>query len=400
LIIGKKSYPVVIGEWSPVIELTFKVGFGISIMAVTRVVINQLSPEPTVYFLPLQLHPLRSPWPYGTPKRFLKNIWKNPGPYLTLGWPQDTTGLEEGFITDEQFLGLCEQIRDHREQTLVALIDSYQEGVLGCVFDSMDRVQHMFLRDRKDVIESWYIQLDALFGRVQEKVRAKPGGEDIHLMVVSDHGFGEFNYKVNLNRWLVNNGYLAPTHPNGTGNLNQIDWAASKAYAVGLNSLYLNLAGREGQGSVTGERQDEVLQTLSADLLNWKGPDGRGVVQKVIPRGEAFDGPLSEYGPDLVVGYRAGYRASAETGLGEWGPEKTEPNQDHWGADHCFDADCVPGVLFSNRGLNDLANPSYRDIPYLAINKNIQTRTDAAAPTFSDEDQDKVEERLKELGYL
>jgi len=26
---------------------------------------------------------------------------------LTLGWPQDTTGLDEGWITDDQFIDLC-----------------------------------------------------------------------------------------------------------------------------------------------------------------------------------------------------------------------------------------------------------------------------------------------------
>jgi predicted AlkP superfamily phosphohydrolase/phosphomutase len=399
-IIAKQSYSLPVGEWSPIIELTFKVGFGVSIKAVTRVIVNQLSPAPIVYFLPLQLHPLRAPWPYGTPKRFLKKIWKSPGPYLTLGWPQDTTGLEEGFISDDQFLTLCAQIRAHREKTMLTMIASYHEGVLGCVFDSMDRVQHMFLRDRKDVIEDWYIHLDGIYGRIQNKIQSKPAGKDIHLMMVSDHGFGEFNHKVSINRWMVNHKYLTPTHNNDSGNLNDVEWAESKAYAIGLNSLYLNLAGREGQGSVSLEQKDEVLTQLSAKLLEWKGPDGNPVVQKVIPRPEAFDGPLSEYGPDLVIGYRSGYRASAETGLGEWGTDETEPNQDHWGADHCFDADCVPGVLFSNRGLGNFPNPTYRDIPNLAIQKSITPREDAAVPEYSDEDQDAVEERLKELGYL
>jgi predicted AlkP superfamily phosphohydrolase/phosphomutase len=398
--IGRQLINLLVGKWSPIVELTFKVGLGVSIKAVTRAILTKTTPAPELYFLPLQLHPLRSPWPYGTPKSLLKNTWKEPGPFLTLGWPQDTTGLEEGFINDDQFLTLCEQINQHRERTLMGLLDTFQEGVLACVFDSLDRIQHMFFRDRMDVIETWYMKLDSLFGRIIERIEAKSGDEDIHVIVVSDHGFGEFNYKVNLNRWLINHDYLFSENAEGRGNLNQVDWGKSKAYAIGLNSLYLNLEGREGLGIVNKEMKTQQLQTLQDDLLQWRGPDGKPFIHSVSSNDESFKGPLTDYGPDLVVGYNPGYRASAQTGMGEWEAEEIEVNRDHWGADHCFDAEKVPGVLFSNQGLKNFPNPSYSEFPVLAINKEIGLRKDISAPTFSDEDQEKIDERLKELGYL
>jgi hypothetical protein len=164
--IDKESYELQSGKWSPIIELTFKVGFGVSVKAVTRVLLSITSKEPALYFLPLQLHPLKSPWPYGTPRRLMKEVWRNPGPYLTLGWPQDTTGLEEGFINSEQFLNLCTLIFEHRELTFLNMIDKYEEGILACVFDSLDRIQHMYLKDRFDVVEEWYLRLDTLFGHI------------------------------------------------------------------------------------------------------------------------------------------------------------------------------------------------------------------------------------------
>jgi len=398
--IEKKTHHLKVGEWSPILELTYKIGFGVTIKAVTRVIIKQLYPEPQLYFVPLQLHPLKSPWPYATLKRLVKNIWGNVGPYLTLGWPQDTTALEEGFITDAQFLFLCNQIRQHREQTLLRLIDSYQEGLLACIFDSIDRIQHMFLRDRPDIIESWYIELDALLGRIQERLKSRKDAEDIHLMVASDHGFGDFSYKVNLNRWLINHGYLKVNGDDKVGDFAAVDWHASTAYAVGLNSIYLNLADREGQGIVTPENKESLFQNLRDDLTQWVGPDGKTVILSVPTQQEAFQGPFAVYGPDLVVGYRPGYRASAETGLGQWGSQEVEINRDHWGADHCFDADSVPGVLFSSWGLENLPNPSYADIPTLAIHKTIAPDDRVAPPNISDEDQDAIEERLKGLGYI
>ena len=400
LVIGRKNYSLTFGEWSSFIELTFKVGFGLSIKAVTRALLTKTQQGASIYFLPLQIHPLRSPWPYGTPKRLLNDLWKEIGPYLTLGWPQDTTGLEEGYINDVQFLNLCGQICDYRERAFSRMIESFDEGIIACVFDSLDRVQHMFLRDRPDIIESWYLKLDALFGRLYKKILENPKTKYARILVVSDHGFGEFNYKVNLNRWLQNYGYLVTNKPGETGSLNLADWDKSQLYAVGLNSMYLNMTGREVQGIVSPEKKPELIHELSKRILDWKGPDGRKVVKKVMTSDDIFQGPYTLFGPDLIIGYSPGYRASAQTGLGEWNEEEIEPNTDHWGADHCFAADTVPGVIFSNQGLHDLSSPSYEDFPMLAINKAIDIQSTNVKPQFSDEDQDKVNERLKELGYL
>ena len=120
--------------------------------------------ELSIYALPLQIHPLRSAWHYGTPRNFVKDSWKNAGPFLTVGWPQDTTALEDGFIDDEHFIRLCESIVNTRERVLMHHLDSFKEGVLGCVFDTLDRMQHMFWRDRPDLIDEWYVKMDALGG--------------------------------------------------------------------------------------------------------------------------------------------------------------------------------------------------------------------------------------------
>ena len=399
LLLGKQSLDLRLGQWSSVIEITFKVGFMVSLKIVTRVILTQTQPEPVLYFLPLQLHPLSSPWPYGTPKGMLKNIWQNQGAFLTLGWPQDTTGLEEGFINDEQFLDLCDQILKQRERIFLSLLDSYKEGLLACVFDSLDRVQHMFWKTHPEVIEAWYLKLDALAGRIMAKVDAMPASQKVQLLFVSDHGFRDFDYKVSLNRWLIEQGYLQIKPGSESGNLSAADWSQSQAYAIGLNSLYLNLQEREGQGIVTPAQKAEVANKLRTELLQWMGPNGSAVIQNVYTNEEAFSGPLAEYGPDLVVGYAPKYRASSETGLGGWGEKEIDANVDHWEADHCIDSQAVPGVLFSKHGLENFPNPSYVDIPALTIGKELSARK-SAAPVGSDEDQDALEERLKGLGYL
>jgi predicted AlkP superfamily phosphohydrolase/phosphomutase len=399
--INRESIPLVKGQWSPIFEVSFKIKFGLSVRAITRTLLNDHPSGLGLYILPLQIHPLHSPWPYATPRGFVKESWKEHGPFLTLGWPQDTTGLEEGFMTDDQFLALCDSILKNREKFFLSQVRGFKEGILAAVFDSLDRVQHMFWRDRPDVIEEWYVKLDVLLGRIQDQAGSE-GKQEPKILVVSDHGFANFETKVHLNRWLIEKGYLVLEEERKQGKLIDVDWSQSRAYAIGLTSLYLNRAGREGQGVVQEGEMESLLRTLESELLEWQGPDGREVVHKVWQAEQAYHGALTAFGPDLIVGFNTGYRASAQTGLGEWEAEALEPNQDHWGADHCMDPGLVPGVLFCNQGLKDLSKPSFRDFPELAVGVPLDGKESKPpkTPKFSDEDQDVLEERLKDLGYL
>lgn len=399
--LGKQEVALLKDQWSPFLHVRFKMQLGVSLHAITRALFTDHAFGPAVYFLPLQIHPLHAPWPYANPGGFGKELWKSYGPFHTLGWPQDTTALDEGLIEDGHFLQLCEMILAERERILTSQLANYKEGLLAIVFDSLDRIQHMFWRDRSDIIESWYTKLDALFGRIETQISGMDH-EDIRLVVLSDHGFSDFYHKIHLNRWLIEHGYLAPKNEAAEGNLKQVDWSRTRAYAVGLSSIYINLAGREGEGIIPEAERETLLATLKADLESWFGPDQREVVRSVWHRDEVFQGPLAPYGPDLVVGFNSGYRASGQTGLGSWGANAVEPNNDHWGADHCIDPELVDGVLFCNTGLQGLTTPSYTDIPELVTGEALspQDSTPAPPPTFSEEDREILEERLKDLGYL
>jgi predicted AlkP superfamily phosphohydrolase/phosphomutase len=400
LSVGKQVLTLTKGKWSPIFEVVFKVGFMVNLHAITRVVMNRLDPDPTLYFLPLQIHPLHSPWPYASPPGFVRQTWNTCGSFLTLGWPQDTTGLEEKWITDDQFLQLCDSIFTTRRNILLYHLKTFDEGLFANVFDSLDRVQHMFLRDRPDVVESWYQKFDELVGLVGQLAQSK-GWKDIRTVVVSDHGFAPFEYKLHLNRWLFDQGLIVQRPDQTEQSLRSVDWSRTRAYAVGLNSLYLNLQGREAQGCVPPAERQALSAEIRAGLLAIKGPDGQPAIRQVSLQEEAFDGPLSEYGPDLLVGYAPGYRASSQTGLGEWEHCLIEPNTDHWGADHCIAAQAVPGVLFCSRGLADFPHPSYRDFPALTIGRQVEKSGEIKPPPVSgNEDQKILEERLRSLGYL
>ncbi len=396
--IGKVKLDLVVGEWSPIIEVNFKISRFYSVWGITRVIMTQARPEPRLYFLPLQIHPFKTPWRYASSRSFAKKVWKSAGPFLTLGWPQDTTALEEGWIDDNQFLDLCETIFRTRERIFNLRISQMNDGILASVFDTLDRIQHMYWRDRPDVIEAWYLKLDRLVGSVEERLIDRSNAQT-NLVIVSDHGFTTFDYKVHLNRWLIERGYLVPRKHGETGSLKEIDWGASKAYAAGLNSLYFNLEGRENQGCVSAKDRHSISVRIRDELMAWRGPDGRPVIQEVYSRADAFSGHLSELSPDFIIGYANGFRASGETGLGSWKSASIEENHDHWNGDHCVDPHIVPGVIFCNQGLSNFPAPSFREFPAIALDMEIEQRN-SPPPRISKEDQATVEERLKGLGYL
>ena len=72
-----------------------------------------------------------------------------------------------------------------------------------------------------------------------------------------------------------------------------MDWDKTKAYALGLNSLYLNIASREGKGIVQPEEIENLLDEIKTKLLNWKTVDGKQIISRVLLKHEAFNGPYA-----------------------------------------------------------------------------------------------------------
>jgi predicted AlkP superfamily phosphohydrolase/phosphomutase len=397
--IGSQKLKFQLGVWSAIIELQFKAGFAFSVQSITQGILTQVEDRVSLYFLPLQIHPLHSLWHYATPASLVKESWNVTGGFLTLGWPQDTNGLEEGCISDEQFLTLCDLIFSQRKKIFFHQLGKFREGVLAAIFDCLDRVQHMFMRSNPEIVEQWYMKLDAFVGEVQSAID-KLGLEKVRFLVLSDHGFRTFNQKVHLNHWLAGSGYMKVEGQSQTPDLRDVSWENTQAYAIGLNSLYLNVANREGQGIVQPAEIEPLLEKIKAALLDWKTNDGQQIISRVLLKHEAFNGPYARLGPDLVVGYAPGFRASSETGLGKSAPTSLEANLDHWGADHCIDSTKVPAVLFANRDLSNMPGVSFRDIPFLALGKHLDQSYIKPPSQTGAQGQKDLEERLKGLGYL
>jgi predicted AlkP superfamily phosphohydrolase/phosphomutase len=363
------------GEYSNWVKVAFKASLGIKISGICRFLLVSTQPEFNLYVTPINIDPEKPAMPISYPPVYSTYLSKRQGPYATLGLAEDSWALNEKLIGDDDFLQQCLQADRERETMFFDSLDNIKQGLCVCVFDGTDRVQHTFWRqmdekhpahggnfvapDRLE-IEEIYKRADKLLGKTMEKCRDK----DTLLMVISDHGFKGFSYGVDLNRWLEENGYLTLKGADrGKKNLVNVDWSRTRAFAIGLSGLYLNLKGREAKGIVDQKTEaPQLREEIAEKLRNLRDPvRNQPAVKQVYNARQIYRGPYSKEAPDLLVGYHAGYRASWATAVGEVTDKIFHANTKAWSGDHCIDQSLVPGVLFCNRRISD-EHPGLIDI--------------------------------------
>ena len=172
-------------------------------------------------------------------------------------------------------------------------------------------------------------------------------------MIISDHGFNSFRYGVDLNRWLEENGYLKlKSDGRDKKNLAGINWSETRAFALGLAGIFLNVKGREAQGIVDPENKaDKLRDEIAAKLTDLTDPrkTNQQVIKQVYNAQRIYRGPYKDEAPDLIIGFNRGYRASWETAIGQVTDKIFHENTKAWSGDHCIDRSFVPGILFCNR---------------------------------------------------
>jgi len=82
-----------------------------------------------------------------------------------------------------------------------------------------------------------------------------------------------------------------------------IDWSRTQAFSEGTEGLItLNLCGRQPQGIVGLEEQEDVLRKIESGLSQLRDPEmGEPAVKRVWRREEIYNGDATERAPDLVV---------------------------------------------------------------------------------------------------
>jgi len=374
--IGDNSIHLDEHQWSKWINLDFSINLLLRVHGMAQMYLIGAGPELQLYISPVNWKPDKPPAPMSSPASLSADLYERLGPYRTLGWAEATWPLNEDRIDEKTFMDDLYRAFDDRAQVILQRIDAKQWDLLVGVIESTDRVQHMMWRlidpshpmyDKAlaakygDAIERVYRRCDDFIGEVISRIDpATP------ILIVSDHGFHSFRQSVNLNTWLVQEGFMAiqgqqPGEKKlqdlfgGSGTFwENVDWSRTKAYAMGLGQIYVNLKGRESHGIVSAEESKNLQDALAARLLTMADPKtGAKMVDAVYKRDDIYRGDFVKNASELQVGFTDGYRVSWQSTLGGSPPGLVYPNMKKWSGDHgSFDYKQTAGTLISSRRID------------------------------------------------
>lgn len=344
--------PGVVTGWT---GITFK-GRGLrgGARGIARMCLTRTDP-PTLYISAVHPDPWSPPFPISSPPLYSRYLTGAAGEYATLGLAEDTWALMNGALDESQFLDSTWSIFEERRRMLQDGLRRIRKGLMVCVFDTSDRIQHVTWTQgtgEGSPSGDMYDRMDSLVGETAARLSEK----DL-LIVMSDHGFTSFDECIDLNRFLYENGLLVLKQGFSPpqADLSNVDWERSSAYSMGLAGVLLNLRGREGHGSVEPKDAEAVLSSIEQKLLALSSPGGAKPVKAVYRASRTYNGPYTGRAPDLIVGTETGFRASWHCVTGGIGDSILHPNPYRWTGDHCHDHTLVPGILLSNRKLGSPA---------------------------------------------
>ncbi|MFT7669304.1 MAG: putative AlkP superfamily phosphohydrolase/phosphomutase [Planctomycetota bacterium] len=390
--VGGQAQDLETGVWSDWYHPVFELNPLIKAHAVTRMKIIENGETFTLFVNTLDIDPANAQFwqPVSQPSSFSAELASRiGGPFETFGWACLTMPFKDKVIDIETMLQDIEFTMKWREKITRAALEEGDYDVLMSVFSTPDRVQHMCYQysdplhplyddakasqkvtffDReielREAITVIYEQVDRIIGWVKDEY-LEP--EDT-LLVCADHGFQSFRHQVHLNNWLEQNGYLSLS-PGLSSTRNNaalmfVDWTETRAYAMGLGMIYLNLEGREAGGLVKESESRALLEEIASKLSGLTDDrDGKSVpaVEQVVFIDDVHKGPFRDREGDLMVGFKPYYRVSWGTTSGGIDLEKGdgggiitseifEPNKANWSGGHVSVAPKhVAGMFVSNR---------------------------------------------------
>lgn len=370
------------GTWSEWLPLGFIMKPNYPVQGIVRFFPIAIGNEVEIYMTCTQFHPDAPLVPITEPPAFSGDLRERYGLYKTIGWAFDTHALRQDGLHEDAFLLDTADTMAWRERLTLDELDRGEFDLLISAWTATDRLGHMFWRFRDEkhpmytpegaakyatVLEDSYIVVDRIIGNVLPKLR-----DNDLLMILSDHGFESFRQQFDVNRWLVNNGFMTVSDDpekakQGALTPGGIDWTKTQAYSMGLSSMYLNLAGRERHGIVSPAQANATIDQIREKLVLAKDPNtGDRVFSEIYTRND-MSGPAMKEAPDFSFGFTNAYQTAKSTALGGVTPYLVDENRDKWSGEHAAsDRALLPGILFANQNI-EKDSPIIEDLGVTAL---------------------------------
>jgi len=371
------------GEWSDWVAVRFSlVPHLAGASGICRFLLKSARNPFELFVTPVNIDPADPVLPIAAPSGYSQELVRRVGRFYTQGMAEATNALSAGALDDTRYREQAMQVLDESRRLYRTELARFREGFFFHYFSTLDLNSHAFwrtldtghplytpelARQQGDFLPGLYEAMDREIGHAMAAC-----DDETLLIVLSDHGFSSFRRQFDLNSWLLENGYAALRRGAERGDSEYFggtDWGATRAYGLGINSLYLNLRGREPDGCVVAAEKERLRDEIIARLEAVIDPvTGEKPIHGVYRPESIYTGAEVRHAPDLIVGYNPHHRASWDTILGKYGQAVLSDNRDPWSGDHCMDRAFLSGCLFSNRRIPQ-ENPALETLaPYILEN--------------------------------
>lgn len=228
----------------------------------------------------------------------------------------DVSGFTEyKNMPKEELLKLIYKMTDQHLKLIKYLIKKEKWDLFMAVEMGSDRIMHKFwsYQDEthkkhdprskfKNTIKDYFQYLDKEIGEIKAMLN-----KDVTFIISSDHGMKKMEGRINLNDFLIKEGYLVlKEKPKSLTKfrMQNVDWDKTKAYAVGsyLGRIYFNVKGRDSRGIVCpGEEYEMLREDIIAKLKIITADDGKGLDNRFYKPELIYPNGYTNEAPDLIV---------------------------------------------------------------------------------------------------
>ena len=293
--------------------------------------------------------------------------------------PAFKVDMPSRLLHEGDFKAFCEGVNEHcrlQFQVFRELFAELKPHFSMFAFVEMDRLFHFFWKENMsgekgpyaNLFREHFIFLDKLLGEFLAELP-----DDVYVMVISDHGFGEVSKDIYINNWLRDQGFLSVKSGSDAVSeskvsnwklkvaafldrlglwqiylkvrrnqlekkslasgevrvqkaLSAVDWSKTKAYfsSLAARCIRINLEGREPLGIVKTEEYAKLQDEIIKGLLEIRDEEGNNLITRAYKAQEVYRGENALNASDIYLEPRDGY--SFNQGFAE---KLTMPSSQH-----------------------------------------------------------------------